>query len=408
MKHFGVYAENEAQVREFLKKVKTNQFIPDIGNFEGLAVLEYSEDILQAYIAEDHKHGSSILVQNESRSLKTFSSGEKRKLLLHHLLKKQPEVLILDEPFGCLDQESVKSLQNILKNHQQEITYIQLFRRKTDLLASINWILETGTKNRLIAREKFFDKNFKIVARSAKIPDPISTFENVSESLIKMRNVSVSYEDQKILQNINWEVRQNEFWKLSGPNGSGKTTILSMIYGDNPKAFGTELYIFGNRKGTGETVWEIKEKIGYFSPSLTEMFQKRNSVLEMVISGFYDSIGLYLQASKREEFIAREWLKVIGLAAKENAIFFELSHTDKRLVLIARAMIKHPPLLILDEPSTGLDDKGARKLTALINQIAAESRTAIIYVSHRSEPGLNPDLFFELEMTENGSIGKIL
>lgn len=407
MEHFGIYAENFDQLQEFLKKFRSGIQIDGIEDRAKAKVLEYSEAILQRFISEDHKHGNSVLVADEIRSLQTFSSGEKRKLLLRYLLKQEPDILILDEPFDCLDQESVAELRDLLAVHESEISYVQIFRRKADLLNFVTRIYQLGAENGFVAYGDFFKNSAEEQNNLAQIPPPISEFKDIPESLIRMHEVSVSYDEKNILQKINWEVKKNEFWKLSGPNGSGKTTILSMVYGDNPKAYGTELYIFGNRKGTGETVWEIKEKIGYFSPSLTEMFQKRNSVLEMIISGLYDSIGLYQKPSARERYIGREWLKVIGLENREKEIFLELSHAEKRMVLIARAMIKHPPLLILDEPSTGLDDAGVRKLTGLINQIAKESNTAIIYVSHRAEAGLNPEFFFELKKTEQGSVGLI-
>ena len=240
-----------------------------------------------------------------------------------------------------------------------------------------------------------------------RIPAAPKVFEGIPESLIQLKNVNVAYEDRPILSNISWEVKRSEFWKLTGPNGSGKTTILSMIYGDNPKAYGVDLFLFGKKKGSGESVWEIKKKIGYFSPSITELFIRRNSVEEMLISGLVDSIGLYQKPSDKQRALAKQWLETLGFQEKAKKVFNDLSNLEKRMLLIARAMIKHPPLLILDEPSTGLDDKSALKITNLINHIAAQSDTAIIYVSHRKEKGLHPDFEYELFPTENGSVGKI-
>ncbi|QIA08414.1 ABC transporter ATP-binding protein [Draconibacterium halophilum] len=225
--------------------------------------------------------------------------------------------------------------------------------------------------------------------------------------MIKLRNVSVKYHERQILNKINWTIRAGEFWQLKGPNGSGKTTILTMINGDNPKAFGQNIELFGRRKGTGESIWEIKREMGYFTPSMMELFKRRHTAEEMVISGFHDSIGLYHKASEIQKHVANEWLKVLGLEAKSNYAFVDLSQVNRRMVLIARAMIKHPPLLILDEPSTGLDDQSAALLSALINKIADESQTAILYVSHRTEPDLKPQFVFELIPSEKGSVGEV-
>jgi molybdate transport system ATP-binding protein len=243
---------------------------------------------------------------------------------------------------------------------------------------------------------------------SVEIPGPVHEQNLSYNELIKLSDVSVRYRERQILNNINWTIKPGEFWQLKGPNGSGKTTILTMISGDNPKAFGQNIELFGRRKGTGESVWEIKQKIGYFTPSMMELFKRRHTAEQMVISGFHDSIGLYHRPSEIQKHVANEWLKVLGLADKGNRAFVDLSQVHRRMVLIARAMIKHPPLLILDEPSTGLDDKSAALLSALINKIAAESQTAILYVSHRTEPDLKSAFVFELKPGENGSVGEIV
>ena len=243
---------------------------------------------------------------------------------------------------------------------------------------------------------------------SLEIPGPLHHDQMSYKALIKLNGVSVHYHERQILNSINWTIKAGEFWQLKGPNGSGKTTILTMINGDNPKAFGQNIELFGRRKGTGESVWEIKKRIGYFTPSMMELFKRRHTAEQMVISGFHDSIGLYHRPSEIQKHVANEWLKVLGLADKGSRAFVDLSQVHRRMVLIARAMVKHPPLLILDEPSTGLDDKSAALLSALINKIADESQTAILYVSHRTEPDLKPQYVFQLKPGENGSVGEVV
>jgi molybdate transport system ATP-binding protein len=219
-----------------------------------------------------------------------------------------------------------------------------------------------------------------------------------------LKDVTVAYEERPILNGINWTIKPGEFWQLIGPNGSGKSTLLTMIDGDNPKAFGQEIYLFGQLKGTGETVWDIKKKLGYFTPSMMELFKARRHKAEgMIIGGLHDSIGLYHTPSAAQQDLAGKWLKVIGLECKSKVAFVDLSQVEQRMVLIARAMIKHPPVLILDEPSNGLDDYSAAMLVTLINKIAQESRSTILYVSHRSEDGLQPDHILELIPSPDGS-----
>jgi molybdate transport system ATP-binding protein len=223
-----------------------------------------------------------------------------------------------------------------------------------------------------------------------------------------MVNVSVQFDGRPILQNISWEINAGEFWQLSGPNGSGKSTLLSMIIGDSAKGYGQNLELFGKRKGSGESVWDIKKMIGYFTPKMSSQFERQDSIEQMIVSGFFDSVGLYIQPSDRQLIIAQQWLKVIGMEKNKNQPFRLLSDGKQRMVLVARAMVKHPPLLILDEPCSGLDDDMAAKFTALIAMIAAETNTAIIYVSHKEEEGLLPEKVFQLIPAFDGSTGRML
>jgi molybdate transport system ATP-binding protein len=172
---------------------------------------------------------------------------------------------------------------------------------------------------------------------------------------------------------------------------------LSMITGDNPKGYGQDLTLFGRKKGSGESIWEIKEKIGYITPSMTDLFSSRHTLEQMIISGFYDSIGLYVQPSDLQLKTAQLWLQMIGMEHLGNKLFCLLSSGQQRMALIVRAMVKHPPLLILDEALAGLDEENTLLSVALINKIASESDSTIIYVSHQKEEGLNPKNIFELK-----------
>lgn len=407
-KHFGFFGKELSVRGKLFRELISGNPPAEMKEFDGKKAGVFSEVILDRFIEEDYRHGKSVLVKEENRSLRTFSNGEKRKALLQYLLEQDIDFLILDSPFDGLDKASVAQLKEKLENMAKNIPVIQLFRREKDILPFINHIFEVG-KEKIVAsftiysfHENHPEKNEEIYT----IPAPPQAFEDIPEVLLKMENISVSYENQPILKDINWEVKKGEFWELTGPNGSGKTTLLSMIYGDNPKAYGQKLWLFGKKKGSGESVWEVKKKIGYFSPAITELFTRRNTVLEMLISGLEDSIGLYATPGDHQIRLAKEWLKILGLEQKEQKIFTKLSILQQRMVLIARAMIKHPPLLILDEPTTALDDESASQITGLINSIARESETAVIYVSHRNEPGLKPQFIFRLKPSGNGSEGK--
>ncbi len=409
MKHYAISRKNISIKDQWIKHLLIGKPPAGLEKFENRRGLLYSEFTLNKFIEEDYRHGNSILTKGTKRSFQTLSSGEKRKALLHYLLSQNPDFLVLDNPFESLDKASVRELQQNLNQISEEIPIIQLFNRREDILGFIDSILEIE-KEEIVSEKKVAqflknsenEKNIPV----AKIPQPLSRFREVPEILFHLKNVSVKYEERPILSNINWTLKKGEFWQLKGPNGSGKTTLLSMLYGDNPKAYGQEIYLFGNKKGSGESVWEIKQKIGYFSQGLTQLFTRRDTVLNMLISGLVDSVGLYKHPGDSQVRLAREWLKTLKLQTKEKQIFTKLPLAEQRLVLIARAMIKHPPLLILDEPTTSVDDAGALRISAFINQIAAESETAVIFVSHRDEKGLKPDKVFELLPQEEGSIGK--
>ena len=224
-------------------------------------------------------------------------------------------------------------------------------------------------------------------------------------SVLSLQNISKSYGKIQALNNLSFEIPQGSVFGVLGPNGSGKSTILSLITGDNPKGYGQNLILFGIKKGSGETVWDIKQNIGYLTPTMTQFFPRLDSVEKMVLSGFFDSIGLYSLPNETQVKTAQNWLQLIGLYDKRSAPFCFLPLGKQRMVLVARAMVKHPPLLILDEPASGLNDEDVVLFTALINKIAAESTTAIVYVSHRPEQGLTPQYIFELQPGADGSTG---
>lgn len=405
LKHYAIYGEIPAK-KNLLQKVR--EVLPAVLN--GKKVAEFSNAELQKHLEDDHRHGRSELVDS-GRSLSSYSAGERKKVLLEYLLQQQPDLLILDNPFDSLDRESVEGLRLRLEQLSKELQVIQLFNRKEDLLSFIQEVFQLNNGQLTLSSATDFKPDGSSEGSFSNInelPAAPVQFKDVPEELVRLNGVSVKYEGRPVLTNINWEVKKGGFWKLSGPNGAGKTTLLSMIYGDNPKAYGQELFLFGNRKGSGESVWELKKKIGYFSPNLTEFFNRRNTVLEMLVSGLLDSVGLYQKPSRQQIDCARDWLKLLKMEDLAQKVFLDLPLLQQRILLIARAMIKHPPLLILDEPTAALNDEQALKVAQLVNLIAKSSETAIIFVSHREEKGLEAEKKFLLVPGTQGSVGKLV
>jgi molybdate transport system ATP-binding protein len=361
---------------------------------------EFSKQTLIRFLKEEAIHGIIEVNSNQNTSLSTMSSGQQRKALLLHLLNKDLDYIVLDDVLSNLDVQNKKELSDLLKHHSANTSFIQLAYRKDELLDWIEdkYVLEEyGLKNIKTDTLQSNYLNHQLNQRLSSIFN--ATEENKdsnNEALIKFINVNVNYDEKQVLKNLNWQVNKGEFWQIIGPNGSGKSTILSMVYGDNPKAYGQEIYLFGRKKGTGESVWEIKQKIGYYAASTTMMHYRNDSVMHMLIGGFQDSIGLYQIPSTLQIQKANEWLETLDLIALKDKPFRTLTSGVQSLVMVARAMIKQPELLILDEPTVGLDEENAGKFVTLVNAIAAMKKTAIVYVSHREEKDLKPDYILKI------------
>jgi len=369
----------------------------------------FSKLALERFMDEEDRHDTKVLTADTGQSLQSMSSGEQKKALLRYMMNENPDFIVLDNPFDNLDRDTQAELKSRLKAISEKIAIVQLLSRKSDLLPFIDRFVKLDGKQLVSPEnERSLSDPQETDRFDSEIPPPIHPIDVEDDILIELKAVNVSYGDKPILKNIDWTIRKAEFWELRGNNGSGKTTILSMITGENPKGYGQELYIFGRKKGTGESVWDIKKKIGYFTPAMTDKFTGYHSVEHMFISGLNDSIGLYIQPTEVQLRLAKQWLQLLDLWEIKDRLFHDLSTGQKRLVMCARAMIKHPPLLIVDEPTAGLDDASATLFVALVNKFAKESATTIIFVSHRDEPGLEPDYIYELKMTESGSLGRKL
>ncbi len=381
-------------------------------NFQGLQDAKgalFSKIAVERYIDEEDRHGIKILTSDTEQSLKSMSSGEQKKALLKFILSSDCDFIVLDNPFDNLDKDTQAELKIRLEAVSKTIVIVQLASRKSDLLPFIeNFAQLEGEQLVFIDNEKALLNLGAINQFEEEIPPPLHPMDFNGDILIALKKVSVSYGNKPVLKDIDWTIKKGDFWELRGKNGSGKTTILSMLTGENPKGYGQELYIFGRKKGTGESVWDIKKKIGYFTPLMTDKFTGYHSVEHMIISGLNDSIGLYIKPTEVQLRLAKAWLQLIGLWQIKDLLYHDLSMGQKRLVMCARAMIKHPPLLILDEPTAGLDDTSAALFVALVNKFAKESETTTIFVSHRKEPGLEPHHIYQLEMTNSGSIGQRL
>lgn len=326
------------------------------------------------------------------KPFKVLSTGETRKVLIAKALVLKPVMLILDEPYAGLDLYSQAHLTQVLEQLIADGTSVVLFDFYRDslpknidqlLYLQAGQIVLSGQRSDIIKTSQWRELNQTKVSLPHSLPDSIN-YEHISENVpyIALNDVSVSFNGKGVFSSLSWEFNQGEHWRVRGPNGCGKSTLLSMISGDSTKAYGKELYLFGNKRGSGETVWDIKRHYGVVSGQLHRDYRVSMTLVDTVISGFFDSIGLYDQPQRSQITIAHEWLSLLGLSDKASCYFSELSYGEQRMVLIARAVVKLPLILVLDEPCQGLDNHNRVKVLALIDYIAAHSNTHILFVSH--------------------------
>jgi molybdate transport system ATP-binding protein len=330
------------------------------------------------------------------RSFRKLSTGETRKVLLVRALTSKPQLLVLDEPFDGLDADTHKMLSAHLASivgHVPMVLVLNRFDECPDFITNIAY-LDSGELRHQVARddESAYAELYQLLhlkTSDLEVPaaDPISDLPPLdpSQPLVKITNAKIQYGDTVIFKDLSWTIETNQHWQLTGPNGSGKTGLLSLITGDHPQCYVNDIFVFGFQRGHGETIWQIKQYIGYVSTALQWEYRVSTSLRHVIISGFFDSIGLYSKYTDRQRDIANQWLEVLGMRHRADDPFNKLSYGDQRLVLIARAMVKHPPLLVLDEPCLGLDDMNRQRILALIERICAGSETAVLYVNHHPE-----------------------
>ena len=322
----------------------------------------------------------------------SLSTGETRKVLLAMAWLSSADVILIDEAFEGLDVITRQRFSEFLTKQTQSTLVITAntlhdlpnLPCKLVLLDSVK--IKSCSSSCLSPNQlkAHLTSWFRLNTDSISLPDTTnneSRFDK-DEPLIVLNNGNVSYDEKPVFSGLNFTVYPGQHWQIFGPNGSGKTCLLSMITGDNPHCYTNDLTLFGIKRGSGESIWDIKKHIGIMSNALHMQYRVNCSAHNVITSGFYDSVGLYTTPTKAENEIADEWLQVVGLTDSKHAPFTSLSFGEQRLLLIVRAMVKHPALLILDEPCNGLDDINRANVLALIKLLAQSTTTTLLYVTH--------------------------
>ena len=344
--------------------------------------------------------------------LRSLSTGEMRRFLLARALLRKPRLLILDEPFDGLDAgmrrqfaEIItdlvrKGLQTVMVTHRQE----EILPVMTHYLRlGEDGVCDQGPLPIALASHGGAGPERQTAAPwpSKASATPIPGAASGEPPLIRMVNVSVAYNARRVLEELNWCVRRGENWLVTGPNGAGKSTLLRLISADHLQAYANDIFLFGRKRGSGESIWEIKQRIGLVSGEFQVRYRKPISGFQVILSGFFDSVGLFRQASPTQREQARAWIARLKLETLAEGRFDRMSGGQQRMVLIARAVVKDPALLILDEPCQGLDSANRARVLAMVTHIGAATRTNLIYTTHHADER-PPCMTHELQLAGDG------
>ena len=319
-----------------------------------------------------------------------LSSGELRKFQLIKALLSHPTTLILDNPFIGLDAETRDQLNALfpLLARQQGISLYLLLSKESEMPDYADEIINTESFNEATNHNFQFSARPKDackarILRSATSGDAL--LAKNSQLVIDMKDVNIRYGERTILRDLDWQVREGERWALLGENGSGKSTLLSLICADNPQSYACDITLFGQQRGTGESIWEIKKRIGYVSPEMHRSYLRSIPALLVVASGLKDTVGLYVRPTEAERQQCLWWMRLFDVEALADRPFTQLSSGEQRLVLVVRAFVKDPELLILDEPLHGLDDHNRFLVRQQIEAFCARRSKTLIMVTHYEE-----------------------
>ena len=325
-----------------------------------------------------------------------LSSGELRKFKLASSLFTDPRVLIMDNPFIGLDAETRDQLKELLAtlSEERQLQIILVLSKSDEIPEFITHVVEVREMRVLpkITRETYLQSRPPFPTRLLSdkkaqeiLNMPTNQLAAASQEVIRFNNVSIRYGSRTILKDLTWTVNQGERWALSGQNGSGKSTLLSLVCADNPQRYACDISLFGHKRGFGNSIWDIKKHIGYVSPEMHRSYRQDIPAIRIVASGLQDTIGLYAKPKEAEYDICRQWMDVFGIGHLAERTFLKMSSGEQRLVLLARAFVKDPDLLILDEPLHGLDNYNRRLVNDVIETFCQRPDKTLIFVTHYQE-----------------------
>lgn len=377
-------------------------------------VLEYLEKIAEKAASKlasgevERVMARMRISQLAGRKLLQLSNGERKRTQMAAALLQKPDLMVLDQPFVGLDVASREQLNGLIAEQMKAgISFVVICSPEL-IPPGVSQVLElhAGEQLQLTAVDTFQSKLKHEEAAPAelspKLLERLSANSEPVEDVVRMRKVDVTIGEKQILKNIDWNVKSGEQWALLGHNGAGKTTLLSLVTADNPQGYTNDLVLFDRKRGSGESIWDIKNRIGYVSPELHLYFLRGEGIfntipgmgskahqrydslscMDVVISGFRNEIGFASEPTDLQRDRAEAWFDALGLTALKGGLFIHASLGEQRSLLLARALVKSPDLLILDEPCQGLDPEQTRRFVQLLDQICRHLQTTLVYVTH--------------------------
>ncbi|MEX8548118.1 MAG: ATP-binding cassette domain-containing protein [Mucilaginibacter sp.] len=364
-------SEDAPTVRIYLEKINTDNFENPFWTFKQTIDQLKLEPLLD-------------------KQLIKLSNGETKRLLIAAALLKHPSLLLLDNPLAGLDVQTRAEFNKLIAIIIESGITIVMATSPHEISDAITHVavLHQQKIEKTVLKEAFRPDEFQQQKQQTDVdldelkallgPTPDASFSTI----ISMENVNIRYGEKQVLNNINWQVLPGEKWALLGPNGAGKSTLLSLINGDNPQAYANQIILFDWKRGSGESIWDIKKKIGFVSPELHQYFPAESSCLQVVESGFYDTLGLFRPSNPQKTAVALRWMKLLQVEDQARKPLKQVTASTQRLCLLARALVKNPPLLIFDEPCQGLDEQQQNHFKNLLELICNNSNTTLIYVTH--------------------------
>ncbi len=324
-----------------------------------------------------------------------LSTGESRKLMVLKALLEDARLLVCDNPFDSLDPGTVAALNEALSRAVASgASVVLLLSNRSDIPAWVErfahideglmTVFDGESRAAQLAQLEASVRVDQIVQPG--IPDDAIQLESYEDPYVaELNDCTVQYGGRQVLKELTVKIAPLQHTLVTGENGAGKSTLLGLITGDCMQCFSNDVTVFGHRRGSGESVWEIKRHLGLVSNDLHRRYTVRCDVLSVICSGFFDSIGLYVAPTELQVRLGKEWLEAVGMDGKAELAFQSLSYGEQRLVLIARAMVKSPLLLVLDEPTQGLDEINRDRILGFMSALEARRHSTLLFVSHRQD-----------------------